>query len=133
MPLQRFAPEDALLGERIPTTLTSGGDTPLHAEASWGRRRGQRETEESNLVPIALGRNHTQGAAGGTWWRVEHHEPARSCRAPPGERQSRGPTGGVRSRGPTGGVVQPPADAALYMTPRPRGRGSSQTPFPEVL
>jgi len=54
MPLQRFAPKGALLGERIPATLTSGRDTPLHAEASWGRGRGgnvkQRGRPWSQLV-----------------------------------------------------------------------------------
>ena len=65
--LDRFASQGALHGEQIPTALTSDRDTPLHAEASCGRgrggqREGQRETEGSPLVPLALGHNHTQGS-----------------------------------------------------------------------
>jgi hypothetical protein len=88
MPLQRFAPEDALLGERIPTTLTSGRDGPLHAEASWGRRRGGKVRG----VEPGLNRTRAQQQAGRGYQRagpggVERHAPARSCRAPPGERR----------------------------------------------
>ena len=59
MPRQRFAPEGALLGGKNPTTLTSGGDTPLHAEVSRGRGRGGNVKQRAR--PWSKWHNHTQG------------------------------------------------------------------------
>ena len=88
---------------------------------------GQRETEGSNLVSIALGRNNKQGGDTSgrdqVAWSATRLLAAAELLLENGG--SRGPTGGVRSRGPTGGVVQPPALGAFYKKPHARGRGSS--------